>query len=76
MKSGAKLENVFRHEQTAIRRPCQRTQQDGFKKRKVSSAGCSTGEQPYTLSIFLLEEKEKPLKDCTFEIQATGLNVE
>lgn len=46
----------------------------GMKKLKLWSAGCSTGEEPYTLSMFLLEEKEKLLKDWTFEIQATDLN--
>ena len=46
----------------------------GLKKLKVWSAGCSTGEEPYTLAMFLMEEKEKLLKDWAFEIQATDLN--
>jgi len=46
----------------------------GMKKLRVWSAGCSTGEEPYTLAMFLLEEKEKLLKDWVFEIQATDLN--
>jgi chemotaxis protein methyltransferase CheR len=46
----------------------------GLKRLKVWSAGCSTGEEPYTLAMFLLEEKEKLLKDWTFDIQATDLN--
>jgi len=46
----------------------------GVKKLKIWSAGCSTGEEPYTLSIFLLEEKEKLLRDWNFEIWATDLN--
>ena len=46
----------------------------GMKKLRVWSAGCSTGEEPYTLAMFLLEEKEKLLQDWTFEIQATVLN--
>jgi chemotaxis protein methyltransferase CheR len=46
----------------------------GLKKLKIWSAGCSTGEEPYTLAMFLMEEKEKLLKDWAFEIQATDLN--
>ena len=46
----------------------------GIRKLKIWSAGCSTGEEPYTLSMFLLEQKEKLLKDWNFEIQATDLN--
>jgi chemotaxis protein methyltransferase CheR len=46
----------------------------GLKKLKVWSAGCSTGEEPYTLSMFLMEESEKLLNGWVFEIQATDLN--
>jgi chemotaxis protein methyltransferase CheR len=46
----------------------------GLRKLRVWSAGCSTGEEPYTLSMFLLEQTEKLLKDWTFEILATDLN--
>jgi len=46
----------------------------GLKKLKVWSAGCSTGEEPYTLAMFLLEQKDTLLKDWSFEIQATDLN--
>lgn len=46
----------------------------GLKKLKVWSAGCSTGEEPYTLAMFLMEEQEKLLQGWTFEIQATDLN--
>jgi chemotaxis protein methyltransferase CheR len=46
----------------------------GPKKLKVWSAGCSTGEEPHTLSMLFLEEKEELLRDWNFEIQATDLN--
>ncbi|MGA2419645.1 MAG: protein-glutamate O-methyltransferase CheR [Candidatus Acidiferrum sp.] len=46
----------------------------GLRKLKVWSAGCSTGEEPYTLAMFLIEQSEKLLKGWTFEIVATDLN--
>ena len=46
----------------------------GLKKIKLWSSGCSTGEEPYTLAMFLLDEKDKLLNGWTFEIQATDLN--
>jgi chemotaxis protein methyltransferase CheR len=46
----------------------------GLKKLRIWSAGCSTGEEPYTLSMFLLELTETILKGWTFEITATDLN--
>jgi chemotaxis protein methyltransferase CheR len=46
----------------------------GFKRLRVWSAGCSTGEEPYTLAMFLLEESEKNLAGWTFDITATDLN--
>ena len=46
----------------------------GFKRLHLWSAGCSTGEEPYTLAMFLLEETEKQLKGWTFDILATDLN--
>lgn len=46
----------------------------GLKRLRFWSAGCSTGEEPYTLAMFLLEEKEKQLAGWTFEILATDLN--
>lgn len=41
---------------------------------RVWSAGCSTGEEAYTLSMLLMEEVPKQLKGWTFEILATDLN--
>ncbi len=46
----------------------------GLQTLKVWSAGCSTGEEPYTLAMFLIEQKDTLLKDWTFDIQATDLN--
>jgi len=45
-----------------------------FKKLRVWSAGCSTGEESYTLSILLLEQVVQRFKDWSFEIVATDLN--
>jgi chemotaxis protein methyltransferase CheR len=44
------------------------------KKLRFWSAGCSTGEESYTLSILLLEQVAQKLKGWTFEIIATDLN--
>lgn len=41
---------------------------------RIWSAGSSTGEEPYTLSMILLEELNGRLKGWTFEIVATDLN--
>ena len=45
-----------------------------LKKLRVWSAGCSTGEEPYTLSILLMEQLVQKYKDWTFEVVATDLN--
>ncbi|HEX4003547.1 MAG TPA: protein-glutamate O-methyltransferase CheR [Candidatus Acidoferrales bacterium] len=44
------------------------------KRLRVWSAGCSTGEEAYTLAITMLEEAESLLKGWTVEIVATDLN--
>jgi chemotaxis protein methyltransferase CheR len=41
---------------------------------RIWSAGCSTGEEPYTLAIILLEESRTRLRGWTFEVLATDLN--
>lgn len=46
----------------------------GLRKLRVWSAGCSTGEEPYTLAMFLMEQSEKLLNGWNFEIIATDLN--
>jgi len=46
----------------------------GFKRLRLWSAGCSTGEEPYTLAMFLREESANLLSGWTFDILATDLN--
>lgn len=48
----------------------------GLKRIRIWSAGCSTGEEPYTLAMFLCEEfeKEKQFAGWSFDILATDLN--
>lgn len=46
----------------------------GVKRLHIWSAGCSTGEEPYTLAMFLKEESHGLLNDWTFDIVATDLN--
>lgn len=44
------------------------------KRLRIWSAGCSTGEESYTLAMSLLEERQRLLKGWTVEILATDLN--
>lgn len=46
----------------------------GLKRLRFWCAGCSTGEEPHTLAMLLLEEKDKLLAGWTWEILATDLN--
>jgi chemotaxis protein methyltransferase CheR len=41
---------------------------------RIWSAGCSTGEEPYTLSMVMLEEIADRMRGWTYDIQATDLN--
>ena len=44
------------------------------KRLRIWSAGCSTGEEPFTLAMTMLEESADLLKGWTVEILATDLN--
>ena len=46
----------------------------GLKRLRFWCAGCSTGEEPHTLAMFLLEEKDKLLAGWSVDILATDLN--
>jgi chemotaxis protein methyltransferase CheR len=45
-----------------------------IRRLRLWSAGCSTGEEPYTLRMLVVEEAAAQLKDWVTEILATDLN--
>lgn len=45
-----------------------------LRRLRIWSAGCSTGEEPYTLRMLTLEEASGQLKAWSIEILATDLN--
>jgi chemotaxis protein methyltransferase CheR len=45
-----------------------------IRRLRIWSAGCSTGEEPYTLRMLMQEDAAGPLKDWSTEILATDLN--
>jgi chemotaxis protein methyltransferase CheR len=48
----------------------------GLRRMRIWSAGCSTGEESYTLAMFLSEESEHLLKGWSFEIAGVDINEE
>jgi chemotaxis protein methyltransferase CheR len=46
-----------------------------LRKIRVWSAGCSTGEEPYTLAI-IMEEMLEDMEGVTWEVHATDINTE
>ena len=64
--------NAFR--QVVIPQVLQIRQRLPFVHLRIWSAGCSTGEEPYTLAMLMLEESNGLLRGRTFEILATDLN--
>ena len=44
------------------------------RRLRIWSAGCSTGEEPYTLRMSLLDQADSQLKNWIIEILATDLN--
>jgi chemotaxis protein methyltransferase CheR len=45
-----------------------------LRRIRIWSAGCSTGEEGYTLGMLMLEESQGRLRDWNIEILATDLN--
>jgi chemotaxis protein methyltransferase CheR len=49
-------------------------QKDGLRNLKIWSAGCSTGEEPYTM-IMAMEEYRKKSPETTYSILATDVSI-
>lgn len=48
----------------------------GLRRLRIWSAGCSTGEEPYTLAMFFAEEKARKYPEWNFEISGVDVNEE
>jgi chemotaxis protein methyltransferase CheR len=46
----------------------------GYRRLRIWSAGCSTGEEPYTLAMILLETLQARPENWQIEIIATDIN--
>jgi len=46
----------------------------GYQRLRIWSAGCSTGEEPYTLAMILLEEMQARHANWQIEVFATDIN--
>ena len=47
---------------------------NGFRRLRIWSAGCSTGEEPYTIAMIFLEKIKPKFPDVVVEIIGTDIN--
>ncbi len=59
--------------ENCLQEVCEAKEEQGVKKLRIWSAGCSTGEEPYTLSIILLEMVDR-YHAWDIEILATDID--